>query len=66
MIRTEGGEKQAHTLLGDEFYQGNESDVRWGSHGMVQKNTTESDAVLVAEDDRTSCTQTHPVGFCQF
>jgi hypothetical protein len=61
-----GREKHVLTLLSDEVNQGDESDIRRGSHGMVQQDSAESDATLVTENDRTSCTQTHPVGYRQF
>ena len=64
MTNTEGGTKQALTFLSDEFNQGDESDIRRGNHGMIQQDPTEPETVLVAEDNRTSCAQTHPVGRC--
>ena len=58
--------KRVLTLLSDEVNQRDKSNIRGGSHRMVQQDSTEPDAVLITEDDRTSCTQTHPVGGCQF
>jgi hypothetical protein len=52
------------TLLGDKFNQGDKSDIRRRSHGMVQQDSTESAAVLVTGDDGASCTQAHPIGRC--
>lgn len=53
------------TLLSDEFDQGDKPDIRRGNHGMVQQDSAESAAILVAEDDRTSCTKAHPANRCQ-
>ena len=59
------GVKHVLTLLSNEVNQRDESDISRGSHGMVQQDSTEPDTVLVTKDDRTSCTQTHPVGYSQ-
>lgn len=56
MTDAEDVAKRALTLLSDEFNQGDESNVRWGSHGVAQQDSTESDAVFVTEDDGASCT----------
>lgn len=48
------GEKQKLTLLSDEFNQGDKSDIRRGTHGMVQQDPAESAVILVAESDRAS------------
>lgn len=55
------GVRRALTFLSHETNQGDESDICGGSHGMVQQDSTESDAVFVTENDRTPCIQTHPV-----
>ena len=65
MCNVGNGVKRVLTLLSNEVNQRDESDIRRGSHGMVQQDSTEPDTVLVTEDDRTSCTQTHPVGHRQ-
>ena len=51
----EDGVERALTLLSDEFNQGDKPDVRQGSHGVVQQDSTESDAILVTENYRASC-----------
>ena len=65
MVDTGDGVRPVLTLLGNEFNQGDESDVRRGDHGMVQEGPTKPAAILITEDDGASCTQAHPANRSQ-